>query len=343
MTRAVRIAGIERVIQVAEGETILEAALEQGVEYPFACHSGTCASCKSRLLAGEVRLLEHSPFALTEAERAEGWILACCAIPFGDCVVAYDDEIELTSHVLRKLDCRVVGLRDATHDIKLVSLEPCDAPPLEFSAGQFASLGFGDLSPRDYSMANRPDEPRLEFHIRLTPGGASSGYVHCALRLGDLVSLRGPYGTSFLRAEHPGPMLALAGGSGLAPIKSIVETALANSFHNEIRLYFGVRDERDLYLEDHFQALAAAHPNLRFVPVLSEPSAPTRRRTGYLADVVRQDFRDLADWKAYLAGPPIMVDTCLAALAALGLARADCHADAFYTRAEQVQVAGSGA
>jgi len=335
MAHKVTIASLGRTIDVGDNDTILEAALAEDINYPFGCHSGTCGSCKSKLLSGEVRYLDYSRFALTEEERAQGWILACSAVPISDCEVSFDAPAESESHPLRKIECRVTALASATHDIKYLTLEPCDGRPLEFSAGQFVNLGFGTLPGRDYSMANRPDEPQLVFHIRLTAGGVASGYVHRELKQGDTVTLRGPYGTSFLRKSHPGPVIALAGGSGLAPIKSIVETALRGGFDKPLFLYFGVRDERDLYLEAHFAALAARHRNLTFIPVLSQPSAATARRTGFLADAIAQDFATLAGWTAYLAGPPVMVESCKTVLQRLQVAPGDCHADAFYTEADR--------
>jgi CDP-4-dehydro-6-deoxyglucose reductase/ferredoxin-NAD(P)+ reductase (naphthalene dioxygenase ferredoxin-specific) len=142
-------------------------------------------------------------------------------------------------------------------------------------------------------------------------------------------------GTSSWRRRHTGPILAVAGGSGLAPIKSIVETALTSGARQPIRLYIGGRAERDLYLLDHFAALAARHPNLSVTPVLSQADGPTERRTGFLADALSADLADLDGWKAYLAGPPAMVESCVDALAARGMARGDCHADAFYTEADK--------
>jgi len=187
-------------------------------------------------------------------------------------------------------------------------------------------------------MANPPDSEELEFHIRLLPGGAVTPYVANKLKRGDTVKVFGPHGTSYLRDRHNGPIVALAGGSGLAPIKSIVETALTLGMTQPIHLYFGVRDERDLYLEDHFKKLAKKHRNLTFVPVLSEPSQATKRRSGFLCDVVRQDFTTLDGAKAYLAGPPVMVETSVAALEALGIRKQDCHADAFYTEADKAKL-----
>jgi ferredoxin-NAD(P)+ reductase (naphthalene dioxygenase ferredoxin-specific) len=329
LTHRVRIAALDRTIEVAEGETILASALRAGVNYPAACESGTCATCKSRLLAGEVRMLQHSPFALTAEERAQGLVLACVSLPLSDCVITHDDLSGLATPAVSTVMGRVVGLSDATHDIKRVVVEPLGSV-FTFLPGQFARLRFGTLPERDYSMASLPGETPLEFHVRLTPGGAVSAYVHGTLRSGDLLGMHGPFGTAFLRPEPPGPILAVAGGSGLAPICSIVGSALRAGVRRDIHLYFGVRDERDLYLEARFTGLARQHPNLHFVPVLSQPAEQTARRRGFLADVLREDLRDVSGWTAYLAGPPVMVETCEAALFSLGLARDRCHADPFY-------------
>lgn len=248
---------------------------------------------------------------------------------------------EAIAHPPRRIVCTVADIENATHDIRVVRLAVESGGPFEFLAGQYASLEFPGLPPRDFSMASRPDEALLEFHIRLMPGGAITPYMATQIRCGDRVDAYGPLGTAYLRENHTGPIVALAGGSGLAPIKSIVETALARGMTQPIALYVGVRAERDLYLEEHFRALSARHPNLRVVPVLSAPDAPTQRRTGMLADALRQDFAPgaLKDAKAYLAGPPIMVETAMAALITLGVRKQDCHEDAFYTEAEKAALA----
>jgi CDP-4-dehydro-6-deoxyglucose reductase/ferredoxin-NAD(P)+ reductase (naphthalene dioxygenase ferredoxin-specific) len=335
----VEVQGLGAGFEVAEGETILDAALREGLGYPFGCQSGNCGACKSVLLAGEVELNPYSEFALTDAERAQSLILGCRAMPQSDCEVALLDAEDIEIHASRELVCRVVALDDVTHDIKRMRLEIESGGPYAFSAGQFASLRFEGLPPRDYSMANRPDEAMLEFHIRLVAGGAVTPFVRESLKPGDSLRVSGPLGTSYWRRKHTGPIFALAGGSGLAPIKSIIETALAAGVRQPIRLYFGVRGDRDLYLEEHFNALAAQHTNFSFVPVLSEPSGATTRRTGFLADVIRADAPALDGAKAYLAGPPVMVESCVAALIALGMRKSDCHADAFYTEADKQKLA----
>jgi CDP-4-dehydro-6-deoxyglucose reductase/ferredoxin-NAD(P)+ reductase (naphthalene dioxygenase ferredoxin-specific) len=322
-------------VLVEPGGTILEAALAQGVPYPHGCRSGNCGACKSRLDEGEVELSPYSEYALTEAERAEGLILACRAVPWSDAAVAWLDVDEVVLHPQRRLACRVAGLDDLTHDIKRVRLEILSGGPFTFSAGQYASLRFAGLPPRDYSMANRPDEAVLEFHIRRMGAGSTSAYVAERLAIGDELIVEGPYGSSWLREKHTGPIVAIAGGSGLAPVKSIVETALAAGMKQPIHLYFGARAERDLYLEAHFEALAARHANLRFTSVLSQPNDATTRRVGLVHEAALADLGDLDGAKAYLAGPPPMVEAATALLQARGVRREDIHADAFYTEAEK--------
>ncbi|HJS30942.1 MAG TPA: 2Fe-2S iron-sulfur cluster-binding protein [Alphaproteobacteria bacterium] len=343
MNFSVRVRQFDAPFTVATGETILDAALTRELPYPHGCRSGNCGACKSELVSGEVEMSPYSEFALSEEEKAAGLILACRAVPWSDCEVRFFEPDEVVAHPLRHMRARVVGQDNATHDIKRLRLEIVEGGPFSFTAGQYASLEFSGLPPRDYSMANRPGETELQFHIRLVSGGAVTPYVSRRLRVGDIVKVSGPYGTSYLREKHTGPIVALAGGSGLAPLKSIVETALAQGMRQPVALYFGVRDERDLYLEDHFAALAMRHRNLTFIPVLSEPSAPSQRRTGFLADAVKQDFAAkgplaLDGAKAYLAGPPVMVETAMAALVALGVGKTDCHADAFYTEADKARL-----
>lgn len=337
-------------IRVETGETVLEAALAQGAPFPHGCRSGNCGACKSRLYRGAIEMTPYSDYALTAEERAQGLILACRAMPQSDAELGWLEADDLVSHPLRDLTCRVAALGDLTHDIKLVRLRIAEGGPFTFSAGQYAALGFDALAPRDYSMANVPDRDgggEIEFHIRHVAGGVSSAYVAKGLKRGDTVRVKGPYGSSYLREQHAGPILAVAGGSGLAPIKSIVETALSLGMRQSIRLYFGVRDERDLYLEAHFQALAAQHANLKFIPVLSAAAAGTKRRAGFVHQTVAEDIAgalaELDGAKAYLAGPPVMVEAATAMLEQRGLRREDIHADAFYTEAERAQQAAGGA
>lgn len=233
----------------------------------------------------------------------------------------------------RTFTCRIAELEAATADIRILRLAPPANTRFDFRPGQYAKLGFGQLPPRDYSMANRPGAPLVEFHIR-DMGNGPSRYAVRELKLGETVSLIGPMGGAYLRTEHGGPIIAVAGGSGLAPMKSIVDAALHQGLRQEIRLYVGARTARDLYLVGHFESLAAAHANFRLIPVLSEPDTPTTMRTGLVGELVAADIEDLPGAKIYLAGPPVMVESTVSLLLARGIDADDIHADPFYGDAE---------
>jgi len=236
----------------------------------------------------------------------------------------------------RTIACRVTGVEQAARDIFIVHLTRREGDPLVHTAGQYARVAFEGQPERDYSIASRPSAAAFEFHIRNMHSGPSH-YVATHLRPGQAASVRGPFGTTYLRTDHTGPIVAIGGGSGLAPMKAIVEEALARGMGQPIHLYAGVRDEPDLYLTKHFAALEAKHANFRFVPVLSHPAGSTPRRTGMVPDAVAADFPDLSDAEAYLAGPPPMVEATLDRLPALGMRPDHIHADSFIGEAERQQ------
>lgn len=323
----------ERGLPVKEGQTILAAALEAGVPFPHSCASGRCGACKSLLVYGDVVLGKHSPFALTEEERGKGLILACRAEPASDITVTWLDDAAPVAPTSSQ-EATVAALDWMTHDIRRIRLPLDDRPAFRFAAGQYLRLEVEGAPARHYSMASRPDENLVELHVRAVPGGRTSPLIMSSLREGDRVRIEGPSGSAYLRDAHAGPIVAIAGGSGLATMKSIVETALLSGSDVPVHLYFGARAERDLYLVEHFQGLAARFPNLRFVPVLSSVE-DSKWRTGYVSAAVAEDHRSLAGAKAYIAGPPVMVDASLAMLAERGVAAQDIHADVFFTPEQQ--------
>ena len=217
---------------------------------------------------------------------------------------------------------RVVSLNQPARHLTVARLET-DAP-FAFFAGQFAKVQFENVPPRDLSIASRPGHRILEFHIRDLPHRGPSLFERVTPGARAVVS--GPFGGGYLRAAHSGPILLVAGGSGIAPIKSIVETALETGMRQPIHLYFGVRDEPDLYLEAHFEELARLHSNLCFVPVLSHSERHVRRR-GLVGEAVAADFAALAGFKAYVFGPPAMVRATVHALQQLGIEITDVHTD----------------
>lgn len=331
---------INRTIAVEEGQTVLAAALAAGVRYPHGCRSGRCGACKSKLVDGEADLLTHTRFALTDDERASGLILACRALLHTDAAVTWlDEEEEAADLPVDRFAGEIAAVENATHDIKRILVRLDQRPRFAFKAGQYARLTIPGLPPRDYSMASRPDQPLVEFHIRRVPGGATSEQVALTAAPGLRLTLEGPFGSAFLRENHHGPILGVAGGSGLAPVKAIVETALARGSRQPIHVYFGARAERDLYMTGRFAELAEEHDNLRFLPVLSEGAG--RGRRGFVSDAVAADLEDLDGWKVYMAGPPAMIDAAGPILAARGARATDIHADVFFTPGRQAQDAGA--
>lgn len=317
-------------VMVRRGETILAAALRQGVPFPHSCQGGNCGACKSRLLSGSVHLRPHATFALAPEERSAGLILACRAEPQGPCAVAWLAADDVLQHPRRTLACTVARIDRPARGVTRLWLDVESGGPLQFAAGQYAELTFPGQPTRDFSLASRPHDLPLQFHIRDRGAGVSAHIARHAA-LGDPVRLHGPRGICFLRQLHTGPIIAIAGGTGLAPIWSIVTTALAKGMTQSIRLWFGVRDQADIYMAADLADLARRHANFSYEIVLSQPSRPTTHLTGWLHDALGDALRgtDLTTSKAYLAGPPPMVSAVAAVFRAGGLATADIHADAF--------------
>jgi ferredoxin-NAD(P)+ reductase (naphthalene dioxygenase ferredoxin-specific) len=339
----VTVADLNQCVPAEEGQTVLDALLAHGVGFAYSCQAGNCGTCRCELVSGDIMELEYSEHALSAEERSRGIVLACRSQVWGDVIVRRLDAEDFVVHPSRVMRCRVAECSRLTHDILRLRLEIVAGGPFEFSAGQYAQIEF-PMAPgavRDYSMANRPGEKLLEFHIRVMPkAGSVSSRVAAALKAGDMVKLSGPLGTSYLRAQHAGPMLCIAGGSGLAPIKSIVETALEGGFGQPVHLYFGVRAERDVYFERELAALQRRFPAFKAHIVLSEsdPQAEAAatllpRRNGFVTEAVAADFPALTGFKTYFAGPPPMVDAATALVRERGVGSRDIHADAFYPAA----------
>ncbi len=323
-----------------DGETILAALKRHGLPAAYSCEAGNCGTCKIEYLGGDIFELDRSEYALSAELRARNVVLACRTQVWGDVAVRRIDADELVEHPSRLLTTRVVALDAPTHDVRRLQLAIVAGGPFDFSAGQYARLEFARGIARDYSMANAPGEGLLEFHVRLA-GGAGSRFVAERLAVGDRVIVEGPRGTSYWRDRHRGPMLLVAGGTGLAPMLSIVRAALGAGRTEPMRLYVGARAEHDVYMEDALAELAARHANFGYEIVLSEPTGTTSRRTGQVTDAVARDYRSFDGVKAYVAGPPPMVAAASALLTARGLPLRDLHADAFVTEAERAALAAT--
>ncbi len=324
-----------------DGDTVVEAMQRAGVPFAVSCYAGDCGDCKCEYVSGPVAELPLPAPALSVIERARGVVLGCRIRIHGDVEVRGIHDGDRVSHPPRVLDCRVTAIDDLTHDIKRFRLRLAAGAPFGFAAGQYARVTFAPDIYREYSMANPPHDPELEFHVRRAAnGGLASNYLFTRLAPGDAVQVEGPLGACYLRERHAGPILLAAGGSGMAPMFSILEAALQLGLTQPIRLYFGVREARDFYGRARLDELVRRHPHFGYHVVLSaaDDPPPAGFRGGMLHEAIAADWPTLQVEKAYLAGPPVMVEAVSALLQDRGIPLRDIHADAFYTEADKARL-----
>jgi naphthalene 1,2-dioxygenase ferredoxin reductase component len=246
------------------------------------------------------------------------------------CTVEIPEPDEIVVHPARIVKATVLSIEDMTHDIKRVVLRP--AKPIEFSAGQYVQLQFTPEHVRPYSMAGLTADANFEFHIRLVPDGRVTGHIANTLKPGDAVKVSGPLGSAYLRRKHEGPMLCVAGGTGLAPILSILRSAVTEGMRNPIHLYFGVRSPRDVYGLAWLEQLQREHAALKVHVVVASGDGLAVHRCGLVTQAIEEDLGDLAGWRAYLCGSPPMVEAATRVARQKGIAADHIHADAFYTQ-----------
>lgn len=319
-------------IVVQPNETVLQAALRAGIDFPHSCRVGACASCKCRLLGGKVKSLTRSAYILSDEDLDQGCILACQTVPQGDAEI----EVDLSARSdRRRVSGRVIGQDRLTHDIVHLRVQLDESLP--YRAGQFAEIGLASLPGvmRSYSFAAAPQpDAQIGFFVRRVPGGVFSTRIHEAHLFGETVIVDGPLGDFWLRPGDA-PLLLVAGGSGLAPLLAMLQQAAAEGCDRPVSLLFGAREERDLYAADQIGRLAAAwRAPFAFVPVLSglDAASDWRGLRGMVAEAIPQHLAPGA--QAYLCGPPPMVDDCSRRLRALGVRATDIHADRFTTQAD---------
>lgn len=331
-----------RVFEVEREETLLGAAIRQGVGLPYGCKDGACGSCKSRLLEGRVIHGAHQPKTLTPEEEAAGFVLTCCATPQTDCSLEARTVPGAGEFPVLKLPSRVLSLAKPAADVAVLRLQLPANQNFQFHAGQYVEFILRDGARRSYSMANAPHNlgtpAAIELHIRHMPGGKFTDHVFGAMKEKDILRMEGPFGSFFLREDSDKPIVLLASGTGFAPIKAIIERIEHLGLSRPVTLYWGCRSQADLYLHDWAQQAAARLPQLRYVPVLSEPKAEDgwTGRTGFVHQAVMQDFPDLSGHQVYACGAPIMVESAQRDFVArCQLPAEEFYADAFTSEADK--------
>ncbi|MFC1578773.1 NADH:ubiquinone reductase (Na(+)-transporting) subunit F [Pseudomonadota bacterium] len=327
------------VVEVEEGQTILDASLRQGVWLPFACGHGTCATCKVQLLEGEVDIGNASPFALMDMERDEGKILACCAIPESDLVIEADIDVDpdFMGYPIEDFQATVTDIVDLSPTIKGIHFALDH--PIQFQAGQYINLHLpGVEGARAFSIANKPsDNNKVELHVRRVPEGAGTGYIHEQLQIGDTLQLSGPYGQFFTRKSAPEDLIFIAGGSGLSSPQCMVLDLLEHGDTRQITLLQGARNLSELYNRELFESLAQEHANFTYVPALDAPLEEDNWTgfSGYVHEAAIAHFDgQFGGHKAYLCGPPPMIDAAITALMRGRLFERDIYMERFLTAAD---------
>jgi CDP-4-dehydro-6-deoxyglucose reductase len=319
--------------EVGEGETILTAALREGLVLPYGCKNGACGSCKGKILAGEVDYGTYQPRVLTEAEKAQGKALLCQARPLGDVVIEARAVGAVKGIQVKTLPCRVQEMQRLADDVMVLRVKLPANERLVFLAGQFIEFLLKDGSRRSFSIANPPHAADLiELHVRRVAGGNFTAHVFEKMKERDILRFEGPLGVFFLREESTKPIVFVASGTGFAPIKSIIEEALRKGITRPMTLYWGGRRPKDLYMN----GLAASWP-IKYIPVISDalPEDNWQGRTGFVHRAVMEDFPDLSGHQVYACGVPIMVDSARADfIARCNLPEEEFFADSFTTQAD---------
>jgi CDP-4-dehydro-6-deoxyglucose reductase len=330
-----------RTFEVQRDETILAAAIRQGVGLPYGCKDGACGSCKSRLLSGRVIHGAHQLKALSPAEEEAGLVLTCCATPQTDCTLEARSVPGVGEYPVLKMPTRLLQISRPAADVALLRLQLPANQRFQYHAGQYVEFILRDGARRSYSMANAPSRlgspPAIELHLRHLPGGLFTDQVFSTLKEKDILRMEGPFG-SFLLRESAKPMILLASGTGLAPVKALIEQMQDEAIQRPAVLYWGCRGPQDLYLHDWALQAAEQMPNLRYVPVLSEPPADGRwsGRTGLVHQAVMADLPDLSGHQVYACGVPVMVDAAQRDFSALcQLPPDEFFADAFTSEADK--------
>ena len=342
MSLTVTLQPSQRTFSVERDEPLLAAAIRRGIGMPYGCRDGACGSCKSRLIEGRVIHGAHQQKALSVAEEEAGFILPCCATAQTDCVVEARSVPGAGEFPILKLPSRVMSIERPAPDVAVLKLQLPANQNFQYRAGQYVEFILRDGSRRSYSMANAPHRlgtpPAIELHLRHMPGGKFTDHVFGAMKEKDILRMEGPYGSFFLREESPKPMVLLASGTGFAPIKALIEHLEMKASERPAVLYWGCRSRADLYMHDWAVAAAARLPWLRYVPVLSEPTAEDawNGRTGLVHQAVMADLPDLSGHQVYACGAPIMVDSARRDFGArCGLPDDEFYADSFTSAADQ--------
>lgn len=315
-----------------EHETILESALREGFSLPYGCRNGACGGCKGKILEGQVDYGKYQDNALSENEKHAGLALFCTARPLTDVVIECKEVGATRDIPVKTMPCRVQKMEKLAHDVMVLHLKLPANERLQFLAGQYIDILLKDGKRRSFSLANAPhDDEFLQLHIRHIPGGLFTDQVFNEMQEKAILRFEGPHGSFFLREDSDKPIIFMAGGTGFAPIKGMIEHAFQAHSKREMVLYWGARSLRDLYMAQLAGQWQQAHPNFTFIPVLSGPLPEDNwpGRTGLVHQAILDDFASLSGYQVYACGAPQMVAAGKQAFVTRGLPEEEFFADTF--------------
>jgi len=321
---------------VEADESVLDAAIRQGIGLPYGCRNGQCGNCQARIKSGTFRY-QHPISALGPDQQAAGQALLCQAFPESDLEIEIEELTHTRDVPTRRFPAKVTGIKQISHDVIQVLLSLPSNFRLAYFAGQYLNFILNDGRRRSFSIANAPHEDgHIELHVRHVPGGEFTADVFDGMQLKDIVRIEAPMGTFFLREKSQRIAILMAGGTGFAPIKAIVEHVIAKNLPRELHIYWGARQFADLYF--HQQALnwSQQYKNIHYTPVLSDPISSDSDaannwsgRNGFVHEMVLEDFKDLSNIEVYASGPPVMVYAGRDAFVEQGMDSTHYYSDAF--------------
>ena len=317
--------------EVDVGEVLLDAAIRQGLSLQYGCRNGVCGACKGKVVEGRIRYDNGLPGAISEAEDAIGQVLLCSAKAETDLTLELHEIGSGNEVLVRMMPSRVVKMVRVADDVMQIYLKLPDTERMQFLAGQYIDILLQDGRRRSFSLANAPhDDELLELHVRLIKGGEFTSHVFENMQEKDILRIEGPYGTFTLQEKSDRPMVFIAGGTGFAPIKGIIEHAIQEGVNSPIFIYWGAPTKTDLYL-DALPQKWAQRDNIQYIPVLSQslPEDGWQGRTGLVHEAVMQDFIDLSVYKVYASGPPEMVEAVRQGVMLRGLSSQHFYCDSF--------------
>jgi CDP-4-dehydro-6-deoxyglucose reductase len=313
------------------GQTVLDAALQHGIGLPYGCRNGACGSCIATLLSVSVDYPDGTPDALLPGSPADQ-IVICQAVATSDIAIRVREVQAEQDISIKTLPCRAEHLERLSHDVMLVRLKLPESERLQFLAGQYIEFILKDGRRRAFSIANAPHQDEfLELHIRHVPGGSFTGHVFDEMKDRALLRIEGPLGAFYLREDSPRPVIMMAGGTGIAPLKGILDHAFYIGFDRPIHLFWGVNEKRDLYMDDLPAAWANEHPNFSYTAVLSNPDKADgwEGETGLVSEAVLRAHPQLDKFDIYMSGPPAMIESATPAFVEHGAELEHMFSDAF--------------